>query len=116
MRALVWHGKGNIRCDNVAESGDVLGHEFMGEVVEAGSPSHKLKKGDRVVVRFNISPIATAPWPPSNSATSGRKPNCPSRTGGIHNNWTTNTHSTFREPHEGAGGSAVHGREPLWLV
>jgi hypothetical protein len=45
-----------------------------------------------------------------------QEPNCPSRTGGIHNNWTTNTHSTFREPHEGAGGSAVHGREPLWLV
>ena len=67
MKALVWHGKGDIRCDSVAdpkiedtrdvivkvtacaiccsdlhlfygqmptmESGDVLGHEFMGEVV-----------------------------------------------------------------------------------
>ena len=37
------------------ESGDVLGHEFMGEVVEVGSPDHKLKKGDRVVVPFNIN-------------------------------------------------------------
>ena len=37
------------------ESGDVLGHEFMGEVVEVGSPNHKLKKGDRVVVPFNIN-------------------------------------------------------------
>ncbi len=89
MRALCWHGKGDIRCDTVAdptiedardvilkvtacaicgsdlhlmdgqmptmESGDVLGHEFMGEVVEVGSPSHKLKKGDRVVVPFNIN-------------------------------------------------------------
>ncbi len=89
MRALCWHGKGDIRCDNVAdptiedardiilkvsscaicgsdlhlmdgqmptmESGDVLGHEFMGEVVEVGSPDHKLKKGDRVVVPFNIN-------------------------------------------------------------
>ena len=37
------------------ESGDVLGHEFMGIVVETGSPNHKLKKGDRVVVPFNIN-------------------------------------------------------------
>ncbi len=37
------------------ESGDVLGHEFMGEVVEVGSPDHKLKKGDRIVVPFNIN-------------------------------------------------------------
>ena len=89
MRALCWHGKGDIRCDTVAdptiedardvilkvtscaicgsdlhlmdgqmptmESGDVLGHEFMGEVVEVGSAGHKLKKGDRVVVPFNIN-------------------------------------------------------------
>lgn len=89
MKALVWHGKGDIRCDTVAdpiiedrrdvivkvtacaicgsdlhlfdgqmptmESGDVLGHEFMGEVVDVGSPSHKLKIGDRVVVPFNIN-------------------------------------------------------------
>ena len=37
------------------KSGDVLGHEFMGEVVEVGSPDHPLKKGDRVVVPFNIN-------------------------------------------------------------
>ena len=37
------------------KSGDVLGHEFMGEVVEVGSPDHKLKKGQRVVVPFNIN-------------------------------------------------------------
>lgn len=89
MKALVWHGKGDIRCDTVAdpgiedqrdvilrvtacaicgsdlhlmdgqmptmESGDVLGHEFMGEVVETGSPDHVLKKGDRVVVPFTIN-------------------------------------------------------------
>jgi threonine dehydrogenase-like Zn-dependent dehydrogenase len=34
--------------------GDVLGHEFMGEVVEIGSGS-TLKKGQRVVVPFTIS-------------------------------------------------------------
>ena len=89
MKALVWHGKNDIRCDSVAdpkiedardvivkvtacaicgsdlhlfdgqmptmEKGDVLGHEFMGEVVEVGSPNHKLKKGDNVVVPFNIN-------------------------------------------------------------
>ncbi len=37
------------------ESGDVLGHEFMGEVVETGSAGHKLKKGQRIVVPFNIN-------------------------------------------------------------
>ncbi|SOD99185.1 alcohol dehydrogenase catalytic domain-containing protein [Spirosoma fluviale] len=30
--------------------GDIIGHEFMGEVVETGSGVKKLKKGDRVVV------------------------------------------------------------------
>jgi threonine dehydrogenase-like Zn-dependent dehydrogenase len=37
------------------ESGDVLGHEFMGEVVEVGREVHNLKKGDRVVVPFPIA-------------------------------------------------------------
>ena len=35
-------------------SGDILGHEFMGEVVETG-PDSTLKKGQRVVVPFTIS-------------------------------------------------------------
>jgi threonine dehydrogenase-like Zn-dependent dehydrogenase len=35
--------------------GDILGHEFMGEVVEVGSAVRKLKKGDRVVVPFTIA-------------------------------------------------------------
>ena len=89
MRALCWHGKGDIRCDTVPdptlqdagdviikvtscaicgsdlhlydgymptmESGDILGHETMGEVVEVGSGVTKLKVGDRVVVPFNIA-------------------------------------------------------------
>ncbi|TIU41059.1 MAG: glutathione-dependent formaldehyde dehydrogenase, partial [Mesorhizobium sp.] len=89
MKALTWHGKGDIRCDQVADpviendrdiiikvtccaicgsdlhlmdgymptmkSGDVLGHETMGEVVEVGRAHTKFKKGDRVVVPFNIS-------------------------------------------------------------
>ena len=37
------------------EKGDILGHEFMGEVVEVGSECKKLKKGDRVVVPFTIA-------------------------------------------------------------
>ena len=36
------------------KSGDILGHEFMGEVVEVGSKS-KLKKGQRVVVPFTMA-------------------------------------------------------------
>ncbi|WP_294390998.1 zinc-dependent alcohol dehydrogenase [uncultured Sphingomonas sp.] len=36
------------------QKGDILGHEFMGEVVEVGSRS-TLKKGQRVVVPFTIS-------------------------------------------------------------
>jgi threonine dehydrogenase-like Zn-dependent dehydrogenase len=37
------------------EAGDILGHEFMGEVVETGAGVTNLKKGDRVVVPFTIS-------------------------------------------------------------
>jgi threonine dehydrogenase-like Zn-dependent dehydrogenase len=89
MRALCWHGKGDVRCDTVPdpkiddprdaivkvtacaicgsdlhlydgympsmESGDVLGHETMGEVVEVGSGNSKLEIGDRVVIPFNIA-------------------------------------------------------------
>jgi len=36
------------------ESGDIMGHEFMGEVVEVGKDNTKLKVGDRVVVPFTI--------------------------------------------------------------
>jgi threonine dehydrogenase-like Zn-dependent dehydrogenase len=89
MKALCWHGKGDIRCDTVddpriesdrdiiikvtscaicgsdlhlmngymptMQSGDVLGHETMGEVVEVGSSHSKFKVGDRVVVPFNLA-------------------------------------------------------------
>src|SRR3979409_2175239 len=88
MKALCWHGKNDVRIDEVPdpkiindrdaiikvtstaicgsdlhlfnglmpsmESGDILGHEFMGEVVEVGSGNKKLKIGDKVVVPFNI--------------------------------------------------------------
>jgi threonine dehydrogenase-like Zn-dependent dehydrogenase len=36
------------------KSGDVMGHEFMGEVVEVGSENSALKIGERVVVPFTI--------------------------------------------------------------
>lgn len=88
MKALTWHGKHDVRIDNVDDpgivnprdviirvtataicgsdlhlydgyiptmkSGDILGHEFMGEVVETGSAS-TLKKGQKVVVPFTIA-------------------------------------------------------------
>jgi len=89
MKALCWHGKYDVRVENVPDpkilnprdaiikitstcicgsdlhlydgyiptmqAGDILGHEFMGEVVEAGADVKNLKKGDRVVVPFTIS-------------------------------------------------------------
>jgi threonine dehydrogenase-like Zn-dependent dehydrogenase len=90
MRALVWHGTKDIRCDTVPdpriehprdaivkitstaicgsdlhlydgfmpgmESGDIMGHEPMGEVVEVGAEAKgKLKVGDRIVVPFTIN-------------------------------------------------------------
>ena len=37
------------------EKGDILGHEFMGEVVEVGPEVKKTRVGDRVVVPFTIA-------------------------------------------------------------
>ena len=37
------------------QKGDVLGHEFMGEVVDVGKENTRLKVGDRVVVPFTIA-------------------------------------------------------------
>src|SRR5579872_7041707 len=37
------------------EAGDILGHEFMGEVVETGSEVKNLKRGEKVVVPFTIA-------------------------------------------------------------
>ncbi len=89
MRALCWHGHGDVRVDSVPDpkieqptdcivkisasgicgsdlhllngfmptmkSGDILGHEPMGHVVEVGSAVTRLKVGDRVVVPFTIA-------------------------------------------------------------
>jgi threonine dehydrogenase-like Zn-dependent dehydrogenase len=89
MKALCWHGHGDVRVDTVPDpkiesptdaiikitatgicgsdlhlldgyvptmkSGDILGHEPMGEVVEVGSAVKNLRRGDRVVVPFTIS-------------------------------------------------------------
>lgn len=89
MRAVTWHGKHDIRVEQVPDPeiinpgdiivritstaicgsdlhlyngyipsmmpGDILGHEFMGEVVEVGSGVERFKVGDRVVVPFTIS-------------------------------------------------------------
>ena len=88
MRAITWHGKHDMRCEQVPDpkieegrdaiirvtscaicgsdlhfyngfmpgmkAGDVVGHEFMGEVVEVGRDNRKLKRGDRVIVPFTI--------------------------------------------------------------
>jgi len=89
MRATCWHGKRDMRVDNVPDpvimnqrdaivrvtataicgsdlhlyngfiptmkKGDIMGHEFMGEVVDVGRDVRNLKAGDRVVVPFAIA-------------------------------------------------------------
>jgi threonine dehydrogenase-like Zn-dependent dehydrogenase len=37
------------------QAGDILGHEFMGEVVDVGPAVENLQPGDRVVIPFNIA-------------------------------------------------------------
>jgi threonine dehydrogenase-like Zn-dependent dehydrogenase len=37
------------------QQGDILGHEFMGEIVEVGNEVKNLRRGDRVVVPFTIA-------------------------------------------------------------
>ncbi len=37
------------------QEGDILGHEFMGEVVEVGSEVANIRPGDRVVIPFTIA-------------------------------------------------------------
>ncbi len=88
MKATCWHGKHDIRVDNVPdptiqdardailritstaicgsdlhiydgfiptmEKGDILGHEFMGVVEEVGK-ENGLKKGDRVIIPFQVA-------------------------------------------------------------
>jgi threonine dehydrogenase-like Zn-dependent dehydrogenase len=89
MKAICWHGKHDVRMDDVPDprilnqhdaivkitctaicgsdlhlyngmmptmhAGDILGHEFMGEIVEIGSEVKDRRVGDRVVVAFPIS-------------------------------------------------------------
>jgi threonine dehydrogenase-like Zn-dependent dehydrogenase len=42
-------------CIPAMARGDILGHEFMGEVVEVGSAVTNVRPGDRVVVPFTIA-------------------------------------------------------------
>ena len=89
MRATCWHGKQDMRVEQVPDpkilnqrdaivkvtataicgsdlhlyngiiptlkKGDILGHEFMGEVIEIGREVKNLSVGDRVVVPFPIA-------------------------------------------------------------
>ena len=89
MKAVVFHGAGDIRTETVKDpaieaptdciikvtrtalcgsdlhlfngynpamkEGDILGHEFMGEVVEVGADVKRVQPGDRIVVPFAIA-------------------------------------------------------------
>jgi threonine dehydrogenase-like Zn-dependent dehydrogenase len=89
VKAVVWHGKRDLRVETVSDPtiirphdavvrvtttaicgsdlhlyhgfvpamkpGDILGHEFMGEIVAAGSACERVKVGDRVFVMCGIS-------------------------------------------------------------
>ena len=89
MKAVVWHGKQDVRVENVADPsiinphdaivrvtataicgsdlhlyngfvpgmkpGDILGHEFMGEIVATGRACENVRTGDRVIVMCAIS-------------------------------------------------------------
>jgi threonine dehydrogenase-like Zn-dependent dehydrogenase len=89
MKALVYHGKENVKVDNVpdpiiadpkdviiritstaicgsdlhlyggfvptVEEGDILGHEFMGEVIDKGTEVKILNVGDRIAIPFSIA-------------------------------------------------------------
>ena len=46
----VWHGR-----ETGLDSGTVMGHEFLGEVVEVGRDVSRLERGDRVVSPFTTS-------------------------------------------------------------
>jgi threonine dehydrogenase-like Zn-dependent dehydrogenase len=89
MKAVVWHGKQDMRVENVPDPsivnphdaivkvtstaicgsdlhlyngyipamkpGDIMGHEFMGEIVATGPACEQVKTGDRVIVMCGIS-------------------------------------------------------------
>ncbi|MBA3393105.1 MAG: glutathione-dependent formaldehyde dehydrogenase [Deltaproteobacteria bacterium] len=89
MKAVVWHGKQDLRVDNVPDPsivnphdaivrvtstaicgsdlhlyngfipamkpGDIIGHEFMGEIVATGPACETVKVGERVIVMCGIS-------------------------------------------------------------
>ncbi|HVX59687.1 MAG TPA: zinc-dependent alcohol dehydrogenase [Pirellulales bacterium] len=80
------------------EQGDILGHEFMGEVVETGSEVKNLKPGDRVVVPFAIA--------------CGECFFCQSQLWSLCDN--TNPNAALLETFYGASGSALFGYSHLY--
>lgn len=54
MRALTYHGAGDVRVDNVAEP-DLQEDDDMGIVEEVGSAVTAVRPGDRVVIPFVIA-------------------------------------------------------------
>lgn len=78
--------------------GDILGHEFMGEVVETGPKVQNLKTGDRVLVPFHIS--------------CGRCFSCSNQQFSLCDN--TNPNSKLAEKIAGYGGAGIFGYSHLY--
>ena len=57
------------------QAGDVLGHEFMGEVVEVGPGNQKLKKGDKVVLWYISANFDEDQFPDAQTFIPDRSPN-----------------------------------------
>ncbi|MDP9497075.1 MAG: glutathione-dependent formaldehyde dehydrogenase [Actinomycetota bacterium] len=93
--------------------GDVLGHEFMGEVVELGKGVSNLRVGDRVVVPF---PIACGACEPCTRGMTSICENSNPNAGLVEKIWGHSTSGMFGYSHLTggyAGGQAQYVRVPF---
>jgi threonine dehydrogenase-like Zn-dependent dehydrogenase len=94
------------------QAGDILGHEFMGEVVETGPSVKNLKKGDRVVVPFDIACGNCTPCTKGMySACDNSNPNAPMMTAMMGHSGAAAFGYTTTFGHY-AGGQAEYARVP----
>jgi threonine dehydrogenase-like Zn-dependent dehydrogenase len=93
--------------------GDILGHEFMGEVVETGKAVTNVRVGDRVVVPF---PIACGACAPCRRGMTAICENSNPNAGMVEKLWGHSTSGIFGYSHLTggfAGGQAEYARVPF---